>query len=395
MRYLISHYQIPGLWRGMLLCTLFVATSYAQGEDPPFPLFTPPTSISPTLQTLGSETEEFSVRRLPDATMPEEWELLTQEESEQQELDLRNELSPASEKNDKRPFNGEKSPLRTQAWWIPTASLNGQSGELSMNGAELDLAFPISISESGLWLANGGIERLEIQFSSLLPTSGLPVPEEFWNIQFGVMHFKELEDEWRTGGMLTFGSASDKPFDAARDLTMTMLAFLSIPARELDTWNLSLFYSPTGQLPFPIPGISYGWNPTETLRVNLGVPFSLHYEPSPLWSIDSSYTPLVNGHALASRKLGKQWTLYGGYRTTCEAFFLAERAQDNERFYLFDQRVMLGVKRSLLQHLEVDFSVAYVFDRKIFQAEQFTSERTDLLNINSSVAGMLQLGWKR
>jgi len=91
----------------------------------------------------------------------------------------------------------------------------------------------------------------------VLPDSGLPVPDQFWDIEVGTMHIRELADGWRAGGMLRVGSPSDQPFAALRDMTVTLLGFLTIPSGQRDAWNFSLFYSPTGQIVWPIPGVAY------------------------------------------------------------------------------------------------------------------------------------------
>jgi hypothetical protein len=79
--------------------------------------------------------------------------------------------------------------------------------------------------------------------------------------------------------MLRVGSPSDQPFGAFRDLTATLLGFVTIPS-DRDAWSFSLFYSPTSQLVFPIPGVAYVWRPSDQFQANLGIPFSLHYRPT-------------------------------------------------------------------------------------------------------------------
>ena len=78
-----------------------------------------------------------------------------------------------------------------------------------------------------------------------------------------------------------------------------------------------------------------------------------------------------------------------------ETYLLADRLEDRERTYFFDQRLTLGVQRDLGRGWSLDLSAAYVFDRQIFQAEKFSGSRRDELTIDPGVAGTFQLLWTR
>jgi hypothetical protein len=271
----------------------------------------------------------------------------------------------------RRPMSGgppgnERAPFKSRLFWMPSQSVQGQPGNLAINGEEFDLSFPLRIDENGIWLALGGVQRLDINGSAVLPDSGLPVPSQLWDIEAGLMHIRDLGDGRQAGGMLRIGSPSDQPFAAWRDMTVTFLGFLTIPAREKDSWSFSLFYSPTGQIIFPIPGIAYVWRPNDRLQANLGVPFSLEYKPTETAVFTASYMPLNNVQVMLRQSLGKSWSLYGGYRTVSETFLLANRENNRERTYLFDQRVTAGCSTRTGTRLEPGF-----LDRLRFRSPVF------------------------
>jgi hypothetical protein len=293
------------------------------------------------------------------------------------------------------PGESGRSPFTARLWWIPQQNLQNQAGDLAMNGEEVDVAFPLCIAPEGIWLGIGSVQRLEISTSAVLPDSGLPVPAQLWDIEIGAMHFRTLHNGWRAGGMFRVGSPSDRPFASLRDMTVTLLGFLTIPSGERDEWNLSLFYSPTGQIIYPIPGVAYVWRPNPQFRASLGIPFSLEYRPTETLTVTASYRPLNNVQVLVRQSLGEAWSIYGSYGTMNETFLLAERLENRERTYLFDQRLTLGVRRELGHGWSLDLSTAYVFDRQIFQAEKFSGSRRDELVIDPGVAGMLQIVWTR
>lgn len=288
-----------------------------------------------------------------------------------------------------------RSPFTARLWSIPAQNLRNLPGDLAMNGEEFDLAFPLRIDPDGIWLGLGSVQRLQISTSAMLPDSGLPVPDELWNIEVGAMHLRTLDNGWRAGGMFRVGSPSDRPFMALRDMSVTLLGFLTVPSGERDAWNFSLFYSPTGQIIFPIPGVAYVWRPTPQFQANLGIPFSLDYRPTESLTVTASYRPLNDIQVLVRQSLDEAWSIYGAYRTVNDTFLLAERLEDRERTYLFDQRLTLGIERQLGRGWSIDLSAAYVFDRQIFQAEKFSGSRRDELAIDPGIAGMLQLVWTR
>ncbi len=195
--------------------------------------------------------------------------------------------------------------------------------------------------------------------------------------------------------MLRVGSPSDRPYGAWRDLSVTVLGFLTVPARERDAWSFSVFYSPTGQVVFPIPGVAYVWRPNDSLEAKLGIPFSVDYRPTASLAFTANYMPLNNIQVRLQQTIADGWSVYGSYRTLSETFFLSTRVVDRERTYLFDQRLTAGLKRELGAGWTLDLSAAYVFDRRFFQAEKFSGDRRDELSIASGFAGLIELAWTR
>ena len=295
------------------------------------------------------------------------------------------------------PPGNERSPVRFAATWMPGQQVQGQPTNLALNGLQANLAVPVRIAPDGrwIWLATSGLEYLQIDTGAILPDSLIPVPAELWKLSVGTMHFRELDNGWSTGGLFSVGTASDRPFADLRDLTLTSLALLNIPSGSRDAWNFSLFYSPTSQLPFPIPGAAYVWRPSERFSANIGVPFSLRYQPTQAWTLTADYRPLTAVNLRASRALGDALNVYARYEIVNETYWLAERTNSQDRLYLFDQRAALGIDRALPAGFKLDLSAAYVFDRSIFQAESFSDGRRDVLNISPGAAISLMLLWSR
>lgn len=293
------------------------------------------------------------------------------------------------------PTGEQRAPFQTRLHWMPQQAVKGQSADWAVYGEEVEIGFPLRIDPDGIWLALAGVQRLSIESNAVLPNSGLPAPERFWDIELGTMRILKWDNGWQGGGMFRVGSPSDRPFGAWRDLSVTLLAFLTVPAQAQDAWNLSIFYSPTSQLAFPIPGLAYVWRPTDALEAKLGIPFSVDYRPTASLALTATYMPLNNVQVRLQKAVADSWSVYGGYRTLSETYFFSERLVDRERTFLFDQRLSVGLEREFRGGWTLDLSASYVFDRQFFQAEKFSAPRRDELSIDSGFAGMLQLQWTR
>lgn len=295
-----------------------------------------------------------------------------------------------------RGFPGERrAPLRVTAWGVLAADVRGTTDQLSASGEELSLGFPVRIAPGELWLALGGVKHWELSTAAVLPDSGLPLPDRLWDIKFGLMQLRDWQNGWQSGLLVQASSPSDRPFESFQELSLNLLGFVNIPAGPRDAWSLSLFYSPTGQVVFPLPGLAYVWRPSPQLTAQIGVPFSLEYQPTEQWLLTASYRPLTELQLRSRYQLDERWAIWGGYAINSETYLLADRSIAAERLYLFDQRFTLALERQLGRGFTLELAAAQLFDRKLFQAERFSGERRDQLHLAPAVGFSLQLAWYR
>ena len=295
------------------------------------------------------------------------------------------------------PF-GSSAPVSLSGFWAPAVDVHGQPATLGMNAEFARVAAPLVRPEEGgpLWLGIGKFGRLELATDAILPDSLQPVPDQLWLVETGVMHVRPLASGGSLGGTFLFGSASDRPYAAGRDLTLMAVAFYNRPARnDRDEWSFSVFYSPTSQLPYPLPGAAYVWRPDATLEAKIGLPAAIEYRPDDDWTFTANYFPLVNFAATARRRLAENLAFLAYYRTDTQIFFLADRLLNDERLYVFDQRAAVGIEQSLARGFALEFTAAYLFDRKLFQGTNFTSGRTDVVAFDPGLGLSLQLLWRR
>ena len=266
-----------------------------------------------------------------------------------------------------------------------------------MNMQSVNVGFPLwQPADFGQLVGIASFERLELSGGGMLPGTMMGVPSQLWSLQLGTMHTRQYDNGWNGGGMFLFGSASDRPFAALRDMTFTAALFASRPARnERDSWNVSLSYSPTSQLPYPLPGLAYVWRPSPQFEAAIGLPASLTYRPTEQYVLALSYVPLTNFSARAARTFDSGWSLYSAYQIYNETYLLADRVETRERFYVFDQRVSVGLERPLKFGFSLDCAALYMFDRQLFQGVNFSSSRQDVLRFDPGVGLNALLVWKR
>jgi hypothetical protein len=295
------------------------------------------------------------------------------------------------------PF-GSAAPVSIGGFWAPAVAVDGQDDTLAMNAQFARVAVPIGVPEEGrpLWLAIAKFGRLELATDAVLPDSGQPIPDQLWLVETGFMHVRPLANGGSIGGSFLFGTASDQPYAATRDLTLMAVGFYNRPAaRADDEWSFSVFYSPTSQLPYPLPGIAYVWRPSERFEAKIGLPPALEWRPTDDWTFTANYFPLVNFNATARRRLADTLALLAFYRSDTEIYFLADRLQNDQRFFVFDQRAAVGLEQTLGRGFTLEATASYIFDRTLFQGTNFSSGRTDVVNFDDGLGLSLQLLWRR
>jgi hypothetical protein len=268
------------------------------------------------------------------------------------------------------------APIRTdyRAIWFSSEPVSGQPTNLGSVQQDFSLSFPLwQCAGTDEWLGSVNLRSEIFHTHAILPDTRQPFPDDLWNVRFGTTYRHLFDNGWIAGGTLTVGSASDKPFHSIDELTAGISAFLRIPQGEHNAWLLSLSYSPVSELPYPIPGVAFLWQPSENFRANLGVPFQVMWRPVDDLTLDLSYMLLTTFHARATYRLCRPVRLYVAYATENEAYLLADRLDVNDRFFNVDQRVTGGVQVNISPRAALDISSGYLFDHHFFEGKNITN----------------------
>jgi Domain of unknown function (DUF6268) len=284
------------------------------------------------------------------------------------------------------PGGGPGGPGYSATWYPSRPVLGGGFGGLPSSVGlvrqSVNAGVPLWMSPPDMLMLTTNVRHTLFQTDAVLPDTGRPFPDQLWSVNVGLMYLRKLENGWSVGGMFGFGSSSDRPFNSVREMNLSALVFLNMPAFEgRDSWRFSVIYSPVGALNFPIPGISYQWNPSERLSVGLGLPLSVNWRPTGDWTLTASYIPLTNVNARITRRITDEWKVYAGYEWLNESYFLVDRANAADRFIGLEQRVIGGLTYALGERLTLDLNAGYAFNRQYGEGANLGGSLRDRIDV--------------
>lgn len=290
------------------------------------------------------------------------------------------------------PMGSGGPPLGYRAFGEPTAGVEAQPASFEHWGQEATVTFPAWTDEPHLMLVSTSFVNDLYDTAAVFPRNGQEFPESLWNIRLGMNYFRELQSDWKMGTGVSLGSASDRPFAALRDVNPTMFAFLSIPSRAQNSWNLSVFYSPISEIPFPIPGIAYYWYSSEALQMNIGLPAQVTWQPTERFTVTASYMILHTITARGNWQLDENWSTYLAYENRNRAWFLNDRERDDERLFSYNQALLAGLQRTFFDKFLAELTAGYMFNRFYFISEDYSDRNLNRIDIDSGLTVSAQIG---
>jgi hypothetical protein len=250
--------------------------------------------------------------------------------------------------------------------WYPSADTTGdlQDSQLSVIRQRINVGAPIWGNGNDMAMMSFGIQNSMFSTDAVLPDSEKLFPSDLWNISIGTNFMHKFDNGWTGMAGINFGSASDKPFHSIDEMNIGFMSFLQVPAKnERDMWMFMLMYSPVGTFNFPLPGIAYKWNPSETFQASIGIPFSFTWIPYENLTLNVTYMPIINVNFKATYKISEALSAYVEFESAQEAYLLADREDIQDRFMGFEKRLIGGFQWNLGKYAMVDFSGGYAFDR--------------------------------
>ena len=290
---------------------------------------------------------------------------------------------------------GGQGPISYRTFWFPSVPVKGQAGDWGLVGQDFSLAHPLWVDLPNTVMVTASVRNRLINTDAILPDSHKEYPSELWNAQVGLMYMRQLSGDRMIGGGVSLGSASDHPFASIQEMNVSMNAMYRIPSGERNAWMFMLMYSPMGEIQFPIPGVSYSYNPSDQFHANIGLPFMFSYKPTDRWTFEASYMLIHTIHVKAIYKIAERLNAFAGYDWSNETYMLQDRTNEKDRFFLYDQRVVLGLNMPVTSWLTAELVGGYAFNRYSFIGQQWDSVGTDRVDIDPGPFVSLSVSLRR
>ena len=287
-----------------------------------------------------------------------------------------------------------KVPGGYTALWEPKRRVEGTGLQFGYFREEAAVRFPLYSQGPDLLLGGVGVRNTLFQGDAVFP-KGRDVPQSLWDIRGSLLYLRQLDGGWAAGGSVTVGTPSDKPFHSWAEVVPTVNAFLRVPAqREPDAWLFGLFYSPIGEIRFPVPAAAYLWNPSDNFQLTLGVPLAVTWKPTDTLRLDAGYIPLRRVKAQVTWAVRDGVDVFGGYEWTNDAYLRANRLDRKEQLFLYEMRVPGGVRLCFREHWVLDVAAGWAFERQVFNGRTYRDRGDDGFRVASGVFGQGSLAYR-
>jgi hypothetical protein len=292
-------------------------------------------------------------------------------------------------------FGGGMNPVDSVRYglvWLPTVPIKGQPADFEMEREDLSFTHPLWKDSLNALSLTGGVRNDLIQTAGILPDTGQPLPPELWSVNLGLRYNRQLDDGWVTGGGVSIGSASDHPFAGIREMNVGMNAMLRVPQGEHNAWLFTLAYSPMGELNFPVPGVAFSYNPSPQFHANIGLPLMVMWRPTEDWQFQASYMLIRTIHLKAQYRLADGLSAFAAYDWSNESYILLDRPDLDDRFFIYDERLSMGLQSVFSRHWTASVSGGYVFDRYMFEGTTSASSSSNRVDLGNGPFAALNLG---
>lgn len=241
----------------------------------------------------------------------------------------------------------------------------------------------------------GPFEIKNIETDAILPTSGVKLPDNLYDLSFGPAYRCQFKNGWIGGIAFLFGSASDKPFHSKDELSYRLDAYVKIPTVNNNAWIFFVDYFNNREYlrNIPIPGAAYLYQPSDKLMAVIGLPVAtLQYEPLDNLTLNLTYIMVTSVHARVSYNLTTSLSVFGAFDWNDELYARADREREKDRIFYYEKLLSAGIHWQAFKYVGIDLSGGYVFDRFFFEGEEYNDKDDNSINIKNGPFVSLHVG---
>jgi hypothetical protein len=211
--------------------------------------------------------------------------------------------------------------------------------------------------------------------------SGQAVPSRLYESEYGLSyrHYENESKFW--GATASFGSASDRPFAAKENTTLSATLLYSNSIDPVSRWVWLLNYSNNRSFAneIPLPGFAYIYRPSKELFTVIGFPFAfLRYQINETWNTQIFLGPYVYKLELAKTIFGP-YQAYTMLDSSLQNYYLDQRIKKENRLFIAETKSVLGFKGPISKVFYWDINAGLAFGRSISESENYKIDKTDHL----------------
>lgn len=211
-----------------------------------------------------------------------------------------------------------------------------------------------------------------------------PVPGGLYNVGVGALYRQTVHEDWRVGGQLRVGSASDKLFNSIEEMYLQGFAFLQVPHLEHTSWIAVLAVNTNLQFPV-IPGFGYVFPLSEQALAVVGFPFlGAAGQLTDKVGFQAVYWPLRNADVSVNYQVTERIRPYAGFKWRGLYFSRADRPDSDDRILLEDMRFFGGTEFDLTDKIALDLQAGYLFNRQFGEGDDFGERNDNNFRIDST-----------
>lgn len=227
-------------------------------------------------------------------------------------------------------------------------------------------------------------QLIDLDTTGVFDESFEPVPGNLYNVGVGAIYRQTVHTDWRVGGQIRIGSASDKLFNSTDELYVQGLAFLQVPHLEYTSWIAVLAFNSNLDIPV-IPGFGYVFPLSEQALAVVGFPFlGAAGQLTDKLGFQIVYWPIRNAEVSVSYQVTDRIRPYTGFKWRGQYFSRAGRDDSDDRILLEDMRLFVGTVFDLNDRISFDLQSGYLFNRQLGEGDDFGDRNDNNIRIDST-----------
>jgi hypothetical protein len=280
--------------------------------------------------------------------------------------------------------------------FYPERKVEDQDAHFAMAEQRVTLFAPLYQDSRNEWGFSGQVLYQDVDTTARFPESGGRFPSELWDANASISYRHKFDNSWTAGLSLKVGSASDEPFNSVDEMYFRLVALLRVPQGERNSWIFTLIYASDEDVfgqSLPIPGIAYGWNPSDTFQAVIGFPFSMiRYKPFENLTLEAEYYPFWTVRSRATWEIFKPLRAYAGFQWDSDHFYLADRGDKQDKLFYREMRLYAGIRFDL-RYVGVEVTGGYAFNRFYFEGEGYPDRHENRIDVGAApfIVGKLNL----